>query len=74
MILIKYYILDGKENSFPFLLYIKINIKIFLIFILNMANTQHQIKFYRVAELPEYANACIGSFYFVFDGENNSLN
>jgi len=39
-----------------------------------MANTQRQIKFYRVAELPNYADAHIGSFYFVFDGENNSLN
>lgn len=39
-----------------------------------MANTQHQIKFYRVSELPNYADARIGSFYFVFDEENNSLN
>lgn len=39
-----------------------------------MANTQHQIKFYRVAELPDYTTARIGSFYFVYDAENNSLN
>jgi hypothetical protein len=39
-----------------------------------MANTQHQIKFYRVSELPNYADACIGSFYFVYDAVSNSLN
>ncbi len=39
-----------------------------------MANKQHQIKFYRVEKLPDYADACIGSFYFVFDEEDNSFN
>lgn len=39
-----------------------------------MANTHHQIKFYRVAKLPDYTKARIGSFYFVYDAENNSLN
>lgn len=39
-----------------------------------MANTPRQIKFYRVSTLPDYTEAQIGSFYFVFDEENNSLN
>lgn len=38
-----------------------------------MANTQRQIKFYRVSSLPAHADSCIGSFYFVYD-ENNSYN